>query len=157
MVPKRRFRWKRCDTPHALRRTSVLSKPNSAINAPQLQCTCATCYIRRVTFIPRGWKPEFVKSLLTVPGVSFPVRWCCFWTTSTGVPGGTLLLTGKKKKKAPGWGVAIKIQKYRFVELGGTEVEHAKPMIRNKQTCCGVECQSQYPEPQARVSRPCRC
>lgn len=49
------------------------------------------------TLIPRGWNPEFVNSLLTVPDVSRPVRWSCFCMTSTEVPGETFALTDTQK------------------------------------------------------------
>lgn len=51
------------------------------------------------TLMPRGWKPELVKSLLTVPDVSRPVRWSCFCTTSTEVPGETFALADTQKHK----------------------------------------------------------
>ena len=39
------------------------------------------------TLIPCGWVEDFVRTSLTMPSVSFPDRWSCFWTTVTRVPG----------------------------------------------------------------------
>ena len=64
--------------------------------------TRPTSPVSRRTLIPCGWAAELVRMSLTIPSVSFPVRWSFFITIETRSPGLMSLLLVPSMHYSPG-------------------------------------------------------